>query len=112
MIVLGGMGSIPGVIAGALIIYFILNSFLPALPPTVESLANTFGLSGLNVQSGDWPGLAGVAQRLQFLLYGLILVLMMLLRPQGIFPSRVREHELKSAVVQEEETVVEQEHSS
>jgi branched-chain amino acid transport system permease protein len=112
MIVLGGMGSIPGVIAGALIIYFILNSFLPALPPTVESLANSFGLGSLNVQSGDWPGLAGVAQRLQFLLYGLILVLMMLLRPQGIFPSRVREQELKHAAVQEEETVVEQEHSS
>jgi branched-chain amino acid transport system permease protein len=112
MIVLGGMGSIPGVIAGALIIYFILNSFLPALPPTVESLANTLGLGSLNAQSGDWPGLPGVAQRLQFLLYGLILVLMMLLRPQGIFPSRVREQELKHAAVKEEEAVVEQVHSS
>jgi branched-chain amino acid transport system permease protein len=112
MIVLGGMGSIPGVIAGALIIYFILNSFLPALPPTVESLANTLGLGFLNTQSGDWPGLAGVAQRLQFLLYGLILVLMMLLRPQGIFPSRVREQELKHAAMKEEEVVVEQVHSS
>jgi branched-chain amino acid transport system permease protein len=112
MIVLGGMGSIPGVIAGALIIYFILNSFLPALPPTVESLANTLGLGSLNTQSGDWPGLAGVAQRLQFLLYGLILVLMMLLRPQGIFPSRVREQELKHAAMKEEEVVVEQVHSS
>jgi hypothetical protein len=53
-----------------------------------------------------------VAQRLQFLLYGLILVLMMLLRPQGIFPSRVREQELKHAAVKEEEAVVEQVHSS
>jgi hypothetical protein len=32
----------------------------------------------------------------------------MLLRPQGIFPSRVREQELKHAAVLEEETVVEQ----
>jgi hypothetical protein len=31
----------------------------------------------------------------------------MLLRPQGLFPSRVREQELKHAAVQEEETVVE-----
>jgi len=53
-----------------------------------------------------------LAQRLQFLLYGLILVLMMLLRPQGIFPSRIREQELKHAVATEEETVVEQAHAS
>ena len=112
MIVLGGMGSIPGVIVGALLIYFILNSFLPALPPTVESIANTLGLGSLNAQHGDWPGLAGVTQRLQFLLYGLILVLMMLLRPQGIFPSRVREQELKHAAVQEVEAAVEQVHTS
>jgi len=37
---------------------------------------------------------------------------MMLLRPQGILPSRVREQELKHAAVQEEETVVEQAHAS
>ena len=32
----------------------------------------------------------------------------MLLRPQGLFPSRVREQELKHDAVQEEETAVEQ----
>jgi branched-chain amino acid transport system permease protein len=112
MIVLGGMGSIPGVIVGALIIYFVLNSFLPSLPPTVESIANTLGFGSLNAQHGDWPGLAGATIRLQFLLYGLILVLMMLLRPQGIFPSRVREQELKHAAVQEDEAAVEQAHTS
>ncbi|HEY1420093.1 MAG TPA: ABC transporter ATP-binding protein [Candidatus Dormibacteraeota bacterium] len=111
MVVLGGMGNITGVIVGALAIYFILNSLLPALPPAAESLANAVGLSSLNAQNGDWPGLAGETQRVQFLLYGLILVLMMLLRPQGIFPSRVREQELKHDAVQAEETVVEQEHN-
>ena len=108
MVVLGGMGNISGVIVGALVIYFILNSFLPALPPTIESLANGLGLTGLNQQNGDWPGLAGATQRLTLLLFGLILVLVMLLRPQGLLPSRVREQELKHAAVQEEETVVEQ----
>ena len=112
MVVLGGMGNISGVIVGALIIYFVLNSILPSLPSNVESLANALGLGSLNVQSGDWPGLAGETQRLQFLLYGLILVLMMLLRPQGIFPSRVREQELKHDAVLDEETVVEQVHAS
>ena len=111
MVVLGGMGNIPGVIVGALVIYFVLNSFLPALPSTIESLANSLGLSSLNAQNGDWPGLAGEVQRINFLVYGLILVLMMLLRPQGIFPSRVREQELKHAAVQEDEAAVEASHS-
>ncbi|MDQ6721657.1 MAG: ABC transporter ATP-binding protein [Candidatus Dormibacteraeota bacterium] len=108
MVVLGGMGNITGVIVGALAIYFVLNNLLPSLPANVESLATSVGLGSLNQQNGDWPGLAGETQRLQFLLYGLILVLMMLLRPQGIFPSRVREQELKHEGVVEEEAAVEQ----
>jgi branched-chain amino acid transport system permease protein len=111
MIVLGGMGNISGVIVGALAIYFVLNNLLPALPAQVESLANAVGLGSLNVQNGDWPGLAGETQRIQFLLYGLVLVLMMLLRPQGLVPSRVREQELKHDATSEEETVVEQAHA-
>jgi branched-chain amino acid transport system permease protein len=107
MIVLGGMGNISGVIVGALAIYFVLNNILPALPAQVESLADSVGLGWLNVQNGDWPGLAGETQRVQFLLYGLILVLMMLLRPQGLVPSRVREQELKHDASGEEETVIE-----
>jgi branched-chain amino acid transport system permease protein len=111
MVVLGGMGNISGVIVGALIIYFLLYNVLPALPANVESFARTIGLSSLNAQNGDWPGLAGATQRLQFLLYGLVLVLMMLLRPQGIFPSRIREQELKHTGPVEEEAVVEQAHA-
>jgi branched-chain amino acid transport system permease protein len=107
MVVLGGMGNISGVIVGAIAIYFVLNVLLPALPPAVESFASTVGLGYLNDRNGDWPGLAGETQRLQFLLYGLILVAMMLLRPQGIFPSRVREAELKHAEGALEETVIE-----
>jgi hypothetical protein len=35
-------------------------------------------------------------------------VLIMLLRPQGLFPSRIREHELKHAITQEEGSAVEE----
>jgi len=111
MVVLGGMGNITGVIVGALVIYFVLNTLLPSLASNAEQLANTIGLSSLNTQKGDWPGLYAEVQRLQFLLFGLILVMIMLLRPQGLFPSRVREQELKHAAVQEEEPVVELEHA-
>ena len=112
MVVLGGMGNISGVIVGALVIYFILNTLLPSLASNAESLANSIGLGSLNVQKGDWPGLYNEVQRLQFLLFGLILVMIMLLRPQGLFPSRVREQELKHAAVLDEETVVEQVHAT
>ncbi|HEV2476002.1 MAG TPA: ABC transporter ATP-binding protein [Candidatus Dormibacteraeota bacterium] len=108
MIVLGGMGNIPGVIVGALVIYFVLYTLLPSLASNAESFANNFGLSNLTKQNGDWPGLYAEVQRLQFLIYGLILVLIMLLRPQGLFPSRIREQELKHAVSQEEGSAVEE----
>ena len=111
MIVLGGMGNIPGVIVGALAIYFILHWLIPALPPAVESAASSLGLQSLNAQNGDWPGLAGATQRLTLLIFGLILVSMMLLRPQGLFPSRVREQELKHALGQADEAAIEQAHA-
>ncbi len=111
MIVLGGMGNIPGVIVGAVTIYFILNWFLPLLPPAVESLASSIGLGSLNSRAGDWPGLGNETQNVTLLLFGLILVTMMLLRPQGIFPSRIREQELKHAHAQEDEAAIEQAHA-
>ncbi len=108
MVVLGGMGSITGVIIGALVLYFVVFYLIPGLPENAVNLANSVGLGSLTKKSGDWPGLAEEIGRLNFIIYGLILVAMMLLRPQGILPSRVREQELKHAAVQEEETVVEQ----
>src|SRR5258708_34894170 len=55
MVVLGGMGNISGVIVGALVIYFILNTLLPSLASNAESIANSVGLRSLNVPKGDWP---------------------------------------------------------
>ena len=111
MVVLGGMGNIPGVIVGALVMFYVINILIPGLPQNATSLANAIGLSSLNNSSGDWPGLAQETQRLNFIIYGGILVAMMLLRPQGILPSRVREQELKHDAKGAEETVVEQAHA-
>ncbi len=95
MIVLGGMGNIPGVIIGSLLIYGITFIFLPALPPLAEDWATNLGLGGLVPTNGDWPGIGQEVQRLKFLFFGAILVLTMLLRPQGLIPSRVRQQELQ-----------------
>ena len=97
MVVLGGMGNPPGVIVG-------LCCSTPSCrfwgisrrlrPPA----ANAVGLSTLNAQHGDWSGLHDEVQRLNFLIYGIILVSVMLLRPQGLIPSKIRREELKGGV--------------
>jgi branched-chain amino acid transport system permease protein len=94
MVVLGGMGNIPGVMAGALLVYYVIFMLLPTLPDTVTSLVNAIGLSGLTQQNGDWPGIAEFVNRLKFLIFGLILIVVMLVRPQGLIPSRERQQEL------------------
>jgi branched-chain amino acid transport system permease protein len=105
MVVLGGMGSISGVIVGALALYFVIFYLIPGLPQNVTNFAATIGLSDKVAAA-----ISDATTRLNFIIYGLILVLMMLLRPQGILPSRVREQELKHAAIQEDEAAVEMSH--
>ncbi len=81
MVVLGGMGNVWGVAVGAFIIFMIQSVFLKQL--------NIFFN---NVQV---PILSDIDfLQYQFLLYGIALVAMMLLRPEGLFPSRRRRREL------------------
>ena len=101
MVVLGGMGNIPGVIVGSLLIYYVIFNILPDLPQNAINLANSVGLGWLTRPSGDWPGLGEEVQRLKFLIFGLILAGVMLLRPQGLIPSRVREQELTRGTEQQ-----------
>jgi branched-chain amino acid transport system permease protein len=101
MVVLGGMGNIQGVIIGALVVYYITTNLLTNLPNASVSFAKTLGLNFLIERHGDWAGISDETQRLNFLIFGLILVLMMLLRPQGLLPSRIRQQELERGVAQE-----------
>jgi ABC-type branched-subunit amino acid transport system permease subunit len=81
MVVLGGMGNFWGVGVGAFIIYTINNVLLKSLNQFFDSLAIPI------LKDIDFL-------QLQFLLYGLALVAMMLLRPEGLFPNRRRMREL------------------
>src|SRR3954452_6921306 len=82
MVILGGMGSIPGVIFGA--------AFLAYLDQA--GLANT----------GAWInqhlGLHLDVPKYEFGIFGIILVLVMLLRPEGLIPSTRRAAELHEGV--------------
>ncbi|MDB5028038.1 MAG: inner-rane translocator [Candidatus Eremiobacteraeota bacterium] len=80
MLVLGGMGNIPGVIAGSLI----LSSLERFILPQATNFLHGFGL---NVDLSNS----------RFMIYGVILVLMMLFRPEGLIPSRQRKAELHAA---------------
>lgn len=73
MVVLGGMGHIPGVIVGAIM--------LSALPEILRSYAEPFQLALLGKVLVD-------PEILRQLFYGLALVLVMLFRPTGLWPAR------------------------
>ena len=105
MVVLGGMGNIPGVLSGALLLYWVAFWLLPGLPETTTNIANAIGLTGLTQASGDFPGIGEFAARLKFLVFGLILVVVMLVRPEGLIPSRERQQELKKGT--HDDTVIE-----
>jgi ABC-type branched-subunit amino acid transport system permease subunit len=96
MVVLGGMGNIPGAMLGAIVLYFILFWLLPNAPLQMQSLASSLGLDWLNQSNPNgWPGIAEVVSRSKYVIFGLILVGIMLLRPQGLLPSQIRKQELK-----------------
>jgi branched-chain amino acid transport system permease protein len=85
MVVLGGMGNIYGVILGAIALQGLNFYLLPKINEWVHAIGNAVGSPLLS--QADIP-------KYNFFLFGIILVLMMLLRPEGIIPNRQRAEEL------------------
>jgi branched-chain amino acid transport system permease protein len=83
-VVLGGMGSIPGVIAGGFAIAFLPEYLRDAAAGKEMTKVLNF-LTGGDVQT---------ITEYRVLLYGAALVVMMVFRPQGLIPSRQRAAEL------------------
>ena len=75
MVVLGGMGHVPGVILGALLLYAIPESLRHVARPAQIAL---FGEEVVPAES------------LRMLLFGLSMVLVMLFRPEGLWPAPAR----------------------
>jgi branched-chain amino acid transport system permease protein len=86
-VVLGGLGSTPGVIAGAFAVGY--------LPEYLREAAG--GDSLLDKLNSITGGSAGDITEYRVLLFGLALVVMMIFRPQGLLPSRQRAAELAEA---------------
>ncbi len=82
MIILGGLGSIWGVAFGAILLSFINSYFIPEVFNDVPSkLGLDFDLTVLN-----------------FGIFGFLILIVMVLRPQGLFPERRRALELTEGV--------------
>ena len=82
MIILGGLGSVWGVVFGALLLSFI-NSYL--IPDVLRTLP---GKVGLDFELTD----------LGFGIFGFLLLIVMVLRPEGLLPEKRRQIELTEGV--------------
>jgi branched-chain amino acid transport system permease protein len=81
MVVLGGMGNVFGVVLGALLLSFIPEVLRYTVGPVQEAV---FGRTLIDPEV------------IRMLLFGFALVLMMLFRPAGIWPSALRKRELEA----------------
>jgi branched-chain amino acid transport system permease protein len=89
MVILGGLGSIWGVVLGAIVLSFINNWLIPDVLNDVPGKLNLdFDMT-----------------QISFGIYGFLLVIMMIMRPQGLLPERRREQEMTHADEHADESV-------
>jgi len=91
MVIVGGLGSIWGTVLGALMLSYI-NYYL--IPDVLNTLPQKFGLNFDFTQ-------------LSFGVFGFLLVLVMVLRPQGLFPERRRRMELTAQIASQDAELAE-----
>ena len=82
MVILGGLGSIWGVVLGAVVLSYINTSLIP------DVLNNVPSKIGLNFDLTE----------LSYGIFGFLLVIMMVLRPEGLLPERRRKVELTQGI--------------
>ncbi|MGI8922223.1 MAG: branched-chain amino acid ABC transporter permease [Solirubrobacteraceae bacterium] len=87
MVILGGLGSIWGVVLGALALSY-FNTY--GIPDVLGPFLKNFGLD---------------VTQLGFGIFGFVLVLMMVLRPQGLLPERRRKLEMTQGIGADESLV-------
>ena len=88
MVVLGGIGHIPGVVLGGVLLAALPEVLRHVVEPAQQALFGTVVIE---------------AEVLRQLLYGLALVLIMLVRPAGLWPSPNKEDRPNAALAREEE---------
>jgi branched-chain amino acid transport system permease protein len=105
MIILGGMGSIPGAILGATTVTILNLQILKQFSLTLNEWKNA-GVTILGFNLANLPPQLEPA-KYERMVFGIILVLMMIFRPQGIIPSRRRKMEFEEAAREKEQIAAE-----
>ncbi len=98
MVILGGLGNIIGVLLGCIIIMAADRLYLPQLAQVLKSLLSTSVLPNIgNPALRDFLATSVDPIQMRLFLFGLTLVVMMIIRPEGLVPSAERQAELQSA---------------
>jgi branched-chain amino acid transport system permease protein len=91
MVIIGGLGSIWGALLGGMLLGYINNWLIPdVLNDVPQKLGLNFSMT-----------------EIEYGIFGFLLVLVMLLRPQGLIPERRRKLELTSEIAAEDAQLVE-----
>jgi branched-chain amino acid transport system permease protein len=91
MVIIGGLGSIWGALVGGLLLGYVNNWLIP------DVLNGLPGKLGLNFPLTE----------IEYGIFGFLLVLVMVLRPQGLIPERRRRLELTSEIAAQDAELVE-----
>lgn len=96
MVILGGLGSIPGVIVGAAVVVILNLQVLQGLSLYLSELRQSDAV--IPIINFAWKNLSTQLDpaKYQRMLFGLILILMMIYRPAGLIPAERRKRELRA----------------
>jgi branched-chain amino acid transport system permease protein len=94
MVIIGGMGSIRGAIVGALVVTLLNLQVLQNLSQVITNLKNIdYVVPIINYHIKDWPNQLEPAKYQRFV-FGILLIIMMIFRPEGILPAKRRRMEI------------------
>jgi branched-chain amino acid transport system permease protein len=95
MVILGGLGNMTGVILGGIIIMAADRLYLPQLAKVLKGFLSTSVLPNIpSPQLQDFIATSLDPTQMRLFLFGLTLVIMMIVRPEGLVPDATHQAEL------------------
>jgi branched-chain amino acid transport system permease protein len=97
MVIVGGMGGIRGVVLGAMVVTLLNLQVLKNISLQINALRQIdYVVPIINYHVADWPSQLEPA-KYERLVFGLLLIIMMIFRPEGLLPEPRRKMEFQAA---------------